>query len=287
MTPDLVRYQGYIRNLHQLGFIDSIESRMSDNRFVFLEIGAGYGCLPYQLLSRYKNKMTAVIIDLPIMLLFSGVYLLANIPNLNLFIYDPENPEKIPDPKDYDAVLLPNYRLDLMEKIKEIDLAFNSISFQEMSISQVRDYVSIIEDKLKGGFYYHGSMPVYSYDDEKNIDVENVVSIIGDRFNLVPSKGFYLSKTLEQVKSEKLSWPVTVNYQFLALPSNGNHSLPPNAKIRSNLPMQHQASIKITDSQGRIIEPEIETSIPIPQKSLNIFIKRFLKFLGLKFLFVR
>tara|TARA_R110000868_G_scaffold4155_51_gene25692 strand:+ start:1417 stop:2673 length:1257 start_codon:yes stop_codon:yes gene_type:complete len=248
LTPDLMRYQLYVRNLYQLGFIEKMANAQPNDRFVFLEIGTGFGCLQYQLLSRFKNKMSAIVIDLPLMLIFTGAYVVANMPDVNVYLFDPDKPDIKPDPTVHDLILIPNYRVDILEDIEKVDLAFNSISMQEMDPKQITDYLEFLHRKVRGGFYYHGSMTLYEGDDPGTID--NVVGEIAEKFDIRPSLELFRKTAASYVSSSLVSWPINLPYQFIAVPSESTWKPPEDAQMRVTLVDYRQVDVKLSDGTG-------------------------------------
>lgn len=154
---ELARYQTYIENFYSAGMFEFIENAPSDYRTVVLEIGSGYGALGYHLLNITQRKICYIIVDLPLMLVYSGSYISTHLPDAKIFIYDPENPaHKDLDDSifDNDVVIIPNHRLQLLNKLSRIDFAINNISMAEMTIEQVQGYIDFIKPRLTQFFYF-------------------------------------------------------------------------------------------------------------------------------------
>lgn len=249
-TPDLVRYQGYFGDLYRLGYLDEIAKRDQSDPFIFMEIGAGFGCIPYHLLKRFPKKLSAVVVDLPLMLIFTAVYLKTNLPELSVYLFDPDNPNELPDPQRHDVILVPNYRIDMLESLKGIDLAFNSISMQEMSDSQIVDYLDYLKRKVTGGFYYHGAMTVYPNDDPQWI--KGIVGQIKERFNIYPSLHYFHSLAEQQLKAAPSQGPITIRYQFVALAEGAEKNINHKATLNITMPDFSRANVSIFDP---VLEP--------------------------------
>jgi putative sugar O-methyltransferase len=113
-----------------------LEELRGDERKVVWEIGAGWGGLPYVFKTLFPN-VTYVITDLPELFLFSATYLASAFPDAKLHFFDPDDPL---GPPDADFVFVPNTFLAETRPAK-LDLAMNTVSFQEMTAEQVQDYV--------------------------------------------------------------------------------------------------------------------------------------------------
>ncbi len=275
LTPDIVRYQMYFRNLYNLGIIEEIEQRTENDRFVYLEIGAGYGCLPYQLLSRNRGRLSTIIVDLPLMLIFTACYLAVNIPDLNLYIFDPDRPNERPDPNVHDVILIPNYRLDLLKDIDGIDLAFNSLSMQEMDEMQIDDYLDFLAGKVRGGFYYHGTSVLYGEGTETS--TQSIVSKIADRFDIKPSLEFFKGVAYEKAKQGAHGWPVTLPYEFYALSKSKEALVPVAAHLRVGLTDGTWGDVTLT---GEIIQSGAQTAHQMANTPSIGLLRRGLRKLG-------
>ena len=75
--------------MYNLGMFDYIFS--TTNRTTVMEIGPGYGAPGKAILEVAPGKFTYIVVDLLFMLLFSGCYILNNIPDAKIFVYDPSN----------------------------------------------------------------------------------------------------------------------------------------------------------------------------------------------------
>jgi hypothetical protein len=127
------------------GILDSFRED-KDKRKIVLEIGAGWGGFAYVFKTLFQNT-SYVIFDLPQTLLFSAVYLRAAFPSASILLFG-DKPQDIlfDDVQSYDFVLLPHYFFENIHKIKQLDLAINIASFQEMTSEQVNGYVSKLHD---------------------------------------------------------------------------------------------------------------------------------------------
>ncbi len=272
ITPDLVRYQSYFRNLHSLGILAEIEKRTEDDRFVFFEIGAGYGSLAYQLAKRNRGRMSCIIVDLPLMLIFTACYMAVNLPDLNVFIFDPANPDARPDTKIHDLILVPNYRLDVLEGIDGIDLAFNSLSLQEMAETQIDEYLDFMKRHVRGGFYYHGTFVLFKEDTVNR--TQNIAAKISESFAIHPSFDFFTSTLWKKARSGAHGWPVTLPYEFYATQKDQSPSFPRNAKLRIRLADGANADVTM---DGQIVYPTVRDATVARSSGIVMLGKRIVR----------
>lgn len=119
------------------------EIESAPGRHFILEIGGGYGCLPYHM-NRMLPNTTYVILDLPETLLFSGTYLSIGLPEKKIYRHHagagPLTPERA---SGFDFLLVPNYALSLLDPL-QFDLAINIASFQEMTPAQLSEYLAFL-----------------------------------------------------------------------------------------------------------------------------------------------
>lgn len=155
VNNEVSRYQMYVANFARAGFFDPPTAGQQPGRTVFLQIGPGYGAMEHHLLRIAKGRVASIIVDLPLMLLFSSCYLTINNPGLRMLIHDPADPRPITDADlaAYDVIFVPHYRLDLLAPITRIDYAMNNYSLQEMSDQQITAYLDFIQPRLKQFFY--------------------------------------------------------------------------------------------------------------------------------------
>ena len=186
---DVLRYQRVVNTLYRRGIIADLASDNPEQRSVVLEIGGGYGALAHHL-SNILGKATYVIVDLPETLLFSAAYITLHNPDKKIYLYDSDDFSSLIDSgevKAYDFVLIPNYKLDSLDDWS-FKLAINMISFQEMSASQVHEYLDFIRERCTGVLY------CWNMDSHvQNTDLMSMAEMLNGRFDFVeagqPDKG--------------------------------------------------------------------------------------------------
>jgi len=150
VNTDLLRYQRLVAALHDEGLL---ARDIDSGPKVVVEIGAGYGGLAHQLSACLGDSLERyVVVDLPEVLLLSGIYLSIHDGPDSVHVHDPGDPEAtVAQLTDGSArfVLIPNNRLDLING-RRMDLAINVASFQEMTTPQVQEYLATIADNLVG-----------------------------------------------------------------------------------------------------------------------------------------
>lgn len=133
---DTLKYYESILVLYQNGYLNNFDSL---GRKTVLEIGGGWGGFAYQFKTLFPNT-NYIIIDLPQTLIFSATYLQAVFPNAKCMYYT--KPNTVLNPDNYDFIFIPHYLLDNLST--SLDLTINTVSFQEMTKSQVDNYCSKI-----------------------------------------------------------------------------------------------------------------------------------------------
>jgi hypothetical protein len=116
---DVVAYWERAALLWQAGFLDRDSPRFLKEGSRVLEIGGGYGGLAYHI-SRVAKNIEYVVVDLPESLAYSAIYLTVVAPETKW-------------------LFLSNYRWRQLSG--HFDLAINTLSFSEMTETQVRTYL--------------------------------------------------------------------------------------------------------------------------------------------------
>lgn len=184
ISNDLVRYQRFIANLYNLGISNYIDKKIG--KTIILEIGSGYGALAHQI-KKIFNDTVYILVDLPELLFWAGVFIIVNNPKSKIFIYDPRKHKKklnLNELKKYDFLLVPNYKLSELIGDIPIDLAINLLSFQEMTIKQINYYCKYISSNLIG-FFGSDNMDRHPINCELNFNID---TILRKYFKLIPSE---------------------------------------------------------------------------------------------------
>lgn len=122
-----------------------------EGRKAVLELGGGFGGLGHFLL-RDNPDLTYIDVDLPENMALTAFYLLSAFPDKKIALFG-EVDLKSADLHGYDAVVLPNFAIaDLHDD--SVDLAFNSYSLAEMSLSNVKNYIEQF-CRISSKFLYH------------------------------------------------------------------------------------------------------------------------------------
>jgi len=152
VNTDLLRYQRLIAAMHEAHLLGYIKSPQATT----LEIGAGYGGFAHQLSSCLGlGPCQYIIVDLPEVLLFSAAYLSIHNGPSSVYLYDANSPPKIGQvvsdvcTQNSRFILIPNYRLDILAGL-ELSFAINIASFQEMTVDQVNNYLTHLNQHLTG-----------------------------------------------------------------------------------------------------------------------------------------
>jgi putative sugar O-methyltransferase len=189
VSADSLRFQRIVNTLYRQGILSELSGDRARKCHV-LEIGAGYGGLAHQLSNICKN-MTYVIVDLPETLLFSASYLSLLNPKKKIYLYDSEDFSRLVESEtlaSYDFVLLPNYRLHSLSRLR-FDLVINIASFQEMRTGQVEEYLDFIQRTCTGFLYS------WNQDREpRNEELSNLSSLLKQRFEVTEVSDWQMSR---------------------------------------------------------------------------------------------
>lgn len=139
VNRDVVAYQERINLLRDFGVFDHLRSKRAP---LILEIGGGYGALAHFMKQRFPRAIY-VVVDLPRSLLFSGCYLAAALPGVELNVFKPEDEGFAPE----SVTLVANFLLHQLPA-PVVDVAINTLSFAEMPGETVADYGRWLERHL-------------------------------------------------------------------------------------------------------------------------------------------
>ena len=149
------------------------------SKFSVLEIGSGWGGFSYG----FKKKFPLanyIIVDLPHTMLFSAVNMLVSYPNASFLFYGDNDFDSRLYAHDYDFCFVPNYAFNSI-KLPSLDLGINIASFQEMSNSQVDNYLFTLSASGCKNFYsLNRSCSPY------NNELDNVFDLLAKYFSVDP-----------------------------------------------------------------------------------------------------
>ena len=171
---DTLKFHEMHLALKKLEALDFEHSEQFRGRVV--EIGGGWGGFAETFLRRFPcAKYT--IIDLPEVLIFSSTFLSTWYPDKKLHIFGNESSED--DLCDADILLISNADAGLLPKSIQFELMINSVSFQEMTSKQVRDYISFGVER--------GCRSVYSLNRDRsnyNTEISSVREIMSENLRI-------------------------------------------------------------------------------------------------------
>jgi len=144
VNDSVLRWQELVQRLFRAGVLARLEDCRQPE---ILEIGAGYGALPYQL-QRLLPSVRYTILDLPETLLLSGSYL--------TLLHGPEGVAPVRSSVELSEAragqarffLVPNHGLGWLRECR-FDLAINIQSFQEMTAQQLDRYLSFLAPRAE------------------------------------------------------------------------------------------------------------------------------------------
>ncbi|CAB4334965.1 MAG: putative sugar O-methyltransferase [Actinobacteria bacterium] len=175
-------FQGNIYNADTLkyheviiGLTESLFFLLKKNSYTIVEIGSGYGGLADTLL-RHSPNTKLILVDFPEVLLLAWTFIGAWHPEKRIVLFDEKS--LVPN-SDFDILLVPNNLLGAFQSSgTEIDLMLNTVSFQEMTTSQVQGYIDFANDL--------GIQFIYSLNRDKskyNKELTSVSEIIRERYS--------------------------------------------------------------------------------------------------------
>lgn len=122
-----------------------------EEKSVVVELGAGYGGMPYYLL-RDNSNLSYIDVDLPENTALASYYLLKCFPDKKIALYgEIEINEKTI--KEYDIIMLPSFAIEQIPN-NIADLFFNSYSLAEMDEETIINYLNQM-DRITTKYFYH------------------------------------------------------------------------------------------------------------------------------------
>lgn len=138
---DTLKFYEVLIGLERAGFLKPIREKEHP---VVLEVGAGWGGFAYQFKTLFPHS-TYVVVDLPQTILISATYLKTLFPAAKIYLGDGSPQSYNIEFSQYDFVFIPHFAWPSLQP-HSLDLAFNMVSFQEMTDSQVQGYVKQLAD---------------------------------------------------------------------------------------------------------------------------------------------
>ncbi len=142
----------------------------NNKHLIVVELGAGYGRLAYVFLNALP-KSTYIVVDLPGSLIIAQYYLSHLFSHRKILTF--EESRKI---KKFDRALLSKYKIVFMAPWqlpnivdKSLDVFISIYSFPEMTMSQIKNYLLLIDKKCKGIFYTKQYYDSINYKDRLRI----------------------------------------------------------------------------------------------------------------------
>ncbi len=180
--------------LHMLSYIDSVRKSGLDFEQVetVMEIGGGIGANLHLMLNLFPNIKRAVLVDLPPVAYVAGQYL-GKFFGKVLTYRETRGQESIhftPDQKEPEILVITPWQLPQLRT--EIDLAWSSHTFAEMTTDQITFYLREIASRLQST----GELVLISYDDISGgaLPVDAVTALASRRF------------AIEKIAAEEWSW---------------------------------------------------------------------------------
>lgn len=166
---DTLKYYESLIAMDGAGIITRLRA---EPRPVVVEIGSGWGGLVYQMKTLVPHARF-VLVDLPEVFILSGTYLATMFPTSRVEIFGASA-----DDSDADILLVPHDRFGELE-LDRLDLAMNTVSFQEMTTGQVETYVRRLREL--------GADAIYSLNRQRSVynrQLANVHEVLRKYFQL-------------------------------------------------------------------------------------------------------
>ena len=227
ITDDLTRYQRCMTNVYTSGIFSFLET--CQHKPTILEIGGGYGSLAHQISACIGIPCSYIIIDLPEVLQWSAIYLAINNPQKKLYFYDADSFRDDFFQQEYsqfDFILIPNYKIGALDRLRSMNLMLNLLSFQEMSEEQISNYAKLGNEKLNG-YLYSENFTRHWMNKELNTTVDDVL----DRyFRLFPDPKIYkkIVPSPNNPDNPRMLWKV---FPYIGLNRNNELSLKPKVDV--------------------------------------------------------
>jgi putative sugar O-methyltransferase len=113
------------------------------SRVLIVEIGGGYGSLPYHLFKNPGFSGSYQYLDIPEMCVIASYFLMSHFPEKKFLLYGEGDPSsRRPDAPDIS--ILPNFCLKELPD-RSVDLVFNSHGMSQMNPATIREYLEQID----------------------------------------------------------------------------------------------------------------------------------------------
>lgn len=119
---------------------------------VIVEIGGGYGGLPFHLFNEGDICKTYLDFDIPEVLVICSYFLMSSFPERKIMLYGECDISSV-NFSDYEIILMPHFEIQKLQK-NSCDLVFNSHSLTEMDNSSVTEYLNQIDRVCKKYFLH-------------------------------------------------------------------------------------------------------------------------------------
>jgi hypothetical protein len=187
VNANIARYQNCISILYHAGAFNYLDA--AAKRPIVVEIGGGYGGLAHGMVAALRGQATYVIVDLPEILMMSGAYLLTHHGDRSVWIYDEAEARQgifAQNVLAHDIVLVPNYAADRLLELDDIAVFINMQSFQEMTDSQVTQYLDLVARKVSFCLF-SDNIDCHPYNEQ----LSSIAKLLSQRFLLSPSPDTY------------------------------------------------------------------------------------------------
>lgn len=208
---------------HRLSyFAYKISKLLQDQKdSIIVEIGAGYGGIPYHLFKYFNIKATYIIFDIPEICIISSYFLRSCFPNKKILFYKEYPDIKRINLKEYDIVILPNFEI---QKLPDAfcDLIFNSHSLVEMDDFTVKEYLKQI-DRICKKYFLSANHELELKYNTLDGDLKTTVNLNQSDYQIDPNKWKEIYK-FPEILTNTLKEHEGGYFEFLYEKKNNNYS---------------------------------------------------------------
>jgi hypothetical protein len=184
---------------------------LSEQQGTILEIGAGFGGVPFHLFRDCAFQGAYINVDLPEVLILCAYFLLEALPDKKIFLYGDE-PLSSNMRQEYDVVLLPNYCIkDLPTDSAYV--VFNTHSLTEMATDTVKEYLGQIE-RLCAKYFFH-----INHETEESYSFGGVekrhINLNRPEWQIAPDKFKKVYRCPEVVQNDGFEYPDFTYWEYL------------------------------------------------------------------------
>jgi len=174
-----------------------------------VEIGGGYGSLPYHLFKNAGFPGRYRYLDIPEMCVLASYFLMSHFPGKKFLLYGEGDPSS-PGVDAPDISILPNFCLkDLPDR--SCDLVFNSHGMSQMAPETIREYLAQV-DRISRRYFLHANTELESASLVREV---NYVNLNRPEFELSRHRWLRLYRFPELIRNDGIINPEFSSWEYL------------------------------------------------------------------------